>query len=186
MHALPVTGERCNKCTATIEQSPFNTQAFRSWAARQFVNLLNDVWVEPHNDQSAEWHSMRRSRVWRYIFKYPHMAERREILQKMPFKQRFWAVAKICFELVSKNIERIFLECHNFFPAAEHVSNLIQQSSRKIGLEEDEIQPLCTDTQETSILDTQIHGPGKCDDDTCKQVRKAVIYWIGNDLCCKG
>lgn len=184
MHAFSPSDKTCDYCTRAIDQSAFVSQPFRAWAARQFINLLNDIWVEPHTDQSAVWHSTWRSRVWRYIYKYPHMSNRREQLEKMPFKQRFWAVAKICFELVTRNIEKVFLERNNFFPPVEHVSNLIQQSSRKTGLEEEEIWPLCMETKETSLLDSEIHGPDQCREDLCKEARLSVRYWVGEDLCC--
>ncbi|KAK5096566.1 hypothetical protein LTS08_007439 [Lithohypha guttulata] len=181
MHAQQSSHQRCEHCTEAMDRSPFVSQAFRSWAHRQFISLLNDVWVEPDAQQSA-FHAIRRSRVWRYIWKFPDMATRRQELQKMTFKQRFWAVAKICFELVTRSIERIFLNCHDELSAYDYVSSLVRQS--RIGLEEDEIMPLWTDKGESSLFDMELHTPEQCEHATCGRVKRSLQYWVGEQLCC--
>lgn len=183
LHTTRWADTRCDRCQAAFENSPFTSQPFRSWAARQFLNFLNDIWVEPVTDQNSAWHSMMRSRVWRYTWKYPSMTEKREALQNMTFKQRFWAVAKLCLELVTRMIEVVFLECHNFFSPSEHIHNIITES-RRTGLKEDEIRPLWRTEEEISLFDMDIIAMKRSNPQVGEQIKRSVRYWVGEDLCC--
>ncbi len=184
MHTLSQARPLCNTCSALFKNSPFQSHDLRLWAARQYVNLLIDIWVEPCVDQTSLWHAIQRSRVWRHTWKYPRLGERQQELRRMNFKNRFWAVAKLCLELVTHNVEKIFLECHDELPANVYVDRLALASSRKVGLDEDEIQPLCTQAQKTSVFELQVHTAGNCKHDLCMRVNSSLKYWVGTNLCC--
>lgn len=172
----------CDGCLSAIDESPFTSNVFRGWIHRQFINLLNDVWVEPDAESTAAFHAITRSRVWRYLFKHSRMAERRIQLQKMRFKERFWAVSRICFELVSKLVQRVFLEFDEHLTRFENISKTINHNVKRIALVEDDLKTLWEESWETGLLESEPCSTS-CEHEKCQAGKAASLYWTGCETC---